>query len=86
MHFLKNQTIYLFGSSFLEGLIILNCLLSYLVDWSGRRRRLLREYGAGETPQKRSAEEATRHACGKRSRIERKSTGPLENLTDWNIF
>jgi hypothetical protein len=27
--------------------------------------RLLREYGAGETPQARSAEEAPRHARGK---------------------
>jgi hypothetical protein len=29
--------------------------------------RLLREYGAGETPQAQSAEEAPRHARGKRS-------------------
>jgi hypothetical protein len=26
-------------------------VLKNTVDWSGRRRRLLREYGAGETPQ-----------------------------------
>ncbi|WP_335382982.1 hypothetical protein [Neobacillus drentensis] len=29
--------------------------------------RLLREYGAGETPQEQSDEEAPRHARGKRS-------------------
>jgi galactofuranose transport system substrate-binding protein len=32
-----------------------------------KARRLLQEYGAGETPQAQSAEEAPRHACGKRS-------------------
>ncbi|WP_180960149.1 hypothetical protein [Neobacillus cucumis] len=51
------------------------------VDWSGRRRRLLREYGAGETPQALNTEEAPRHARGKRSRLERKSTANSDKQT-----
>ncbi len=35
------------------------------LEW--KARRLLREYGAGETPQEHSDEEAPRHARGKRS-------------------
>ncbi|MCM3117179.1 hypothetical protein M3610_18040 [Neobacillus sp. MER 74] len=38
---------------------------SLLIGTEGAR--LLQEYGAGETPQERSDEEAPRHACGKRS-------------------
>ncbi|PFP17580.1 hypothetical protein COJ96_26605 [Bacillus sp. AFS073361] len=42
-------------------LIMATCWL----EW--KARRLLREYGAGETPQEQSDEEAPRHARGKRS-------------------
>ena len=40
-------------------------ILELLIGAKGAR--LLREYGAGETPQERSDEEAPRHARGKRS-------------------
>ncbi|WP_335384210.1 hypothetical protein [Neobacillus drentensis] len=47
-------------------------ILAMLIGAEGAR--LLREYGAGETPQGRSPEEAV-STRGKRSRLERKSTG-----------
>jgi len=53
------------GDSFIKGSVKRYCFYTLLIGAEGAR--LLREYGAGETPQERSDEEAPRHARGKRA-------------------
>ncbi len=62
-----NKNLHIFGCLILFLIVLKLMLILHTLLIGAECARLLRDYGAGETPQAQSAEEAPRNARGKRS-------------------